>query len=60
MCLRLIRSNGNWLNNPCGRYLENGTHMVGSKYCIHKCPYYKGEHKIIFWNFIKCNNHFLN
>jgi hypothetical protein len=57
MCLRLIRSNGNWLTNHCGRILENGTHTVGSKYCTHKCPYYKGEQKIIFWNFIKCNNH---
>lgn len=44
------------LTNCCWYETENGTPMVGSTYCKKMCPHYKGEIKILCWNFVKCNN----
>ena len=54
--LRLIKSknNGFLLTNMCGLIAENGTPMVGSKYCTKMCPHFSGVTKLLFWNFIKC------
>lgn len=54
--LRLIKSkyNGFLLTNICGLITENGTPMVGSKYCKEMCPHFSGVTKLLFWKFIKC------
>lgn len=54
--LRLIKTknNGFVLTNMCGLITENGTPMVGSRYCKEICPYFVNVTKILFWKFIKC------
>lgn len=54
--LRLIKTknNGFILTNMCGLITENGTPMVGLRYCKEIYPHFVNVTKILFWKFIKC------
>lgn len=54
MIRRIKIRNGFILENICGIELKEGLPMVGSKYCKKNCPFYRGEFRILWWNFIKC------
>jgi Fe-S-cluster-containing dehydrogenase component len=54
MLRRIKIRNGFTLENPCGIKIDNNYPMVGCRYCKTQCPYYNGEVKILFWNFVKC------
>ena len=58
MKLKRITANKNgYLTNACWNNCQtDGVPHVGSKYCKKMCPHYKGEIKILCWNFVKCNN----